>query len=184
MDRKDFFKSVCKYGACGCAGIMMLSPTNLLANDDTSGDKEEDWRIGFIQNRMAKLIEDMSGKLDTDTLEALMENMGRFCSKGESEKNVKYKGDLNGYLKSIEQWVERIEHDEKKGTIKIVGKKSDSCFCPFVDTSKMPKEFCNCSKGWQKGAYEAIIGNPVDVNIDVSVLRGGDRCGFTVTYPV
>lgn len=184
MDRKVFFKNICRYGACGCAGMMLLSPAALLANDDTTKDKEEDWRIGFIQNRMAKFIEGMEGKLDEKTMSALLENMGRYCAEEHSENNVQFKGDLNGYLKSVEKWVEKIEHDEEKGMIKITGVKNNSCFCPFVDISKMPKEFCNCTKGWNKKTYEAIIGKPVDIKIDESVLWGSERCCFTITYPV
>ena len=184
MDRKDFFKNICKYGACSCAGMMMFSPANLFADENTPDENEEDWRIGFIQNRMAKLIEGMDDKLDEGTLISLLENMGRHCAKGNIEKNNKFKGDVDAYIKSIEKWVEKIEHDGEKGIIKIVGVKNNSCFCPFVDTSKMPQEFCNCTKGSQKETYETIIGKPVDVKIDTSVLWGGERCAFTISYEV
>ena len=94
MDRKDFFKSVC--GACGCAGIMMFTPANLLADDNTLKEtKEDDWRIGFMQKRMAKFIEDMYSKLDNKTITTILENMGRFCSQGNSENADKFKGDVN-----------------------------------------------------------------------------------------
>jgi predicted hydrocarbon binding protein len=182
MDRKEFFKNACKYSACGCAGMMLLSPANLLANEDTPEEKKEDWRIGFMQNRIAKLIEGMDDKLDRDTMISLLENMGRYCAKANSENYVKFKGDLNGYLKSIEKWVDKAEHDEEKGTVKLIGKKNNSCVCPFVDISKMPKEFCNCTKGWNKETYEAIIGKQVHVRIDTTVLWGGERCNFTITY--
>ena len=161
---------------------MLLSPANLLADEDTPEEKKEDWRIGFMQNRIARLIEGMDDKLDKDTMISLLENMGRYCAKGNSENYVKFKGDLNGYLKSIEKWVEKAEHDEEKGIVKLIGKKNNSCFCPFVDISKMPKEFCNCTKGWNKETYEAIIGKQVDVKIDTTVLWGGERCSFTITY--
>ena len=85
MNRKDFFKHICKYGACGCAGMMLLSPANLLANDDKGEEKKEDWRIGFMQERIAKLIESMNSKLDEETINSLLENMGRFCAKGNIE---------------------------------------------------------------------------------------------------
>lgn len=181
---KDFFKNMCRYGACGCAGMMLLSPANLLADTTDPEENKEDWRIGFIQKRMARLIEDMGDELDKETLGLLPEKMGWQCAKENIADKVKFKGDLNGYLKNIEKWVEKAGHDEEKGIITIAGKKNDSCFCPFVDTSEMPEEFCNCSMGWQKETYEAIIGKPVDVSINISVLRGGDRCGFTVRYPV
>ncbi|MFC2137410.1 hypothetical protein ACFLTE_04480 [Bacteroidota bacterium] len=184
MDRKDFFKNICKYGACSCAGMMLLSSANLITNDDTPEEKKEDWRIGFMQNRIAKLIEGMDGNLDKEILTSLLENMGRHCAKENSEYYIKFKGDVNGYLKSLEEGVEKAEHDEEKGIVKIIGKKNDSCYCPFVDLSKMPKEFCNCTKGWNKEMYEAIIGKPVDVEIDTSVLWGGERCGFTITYSI
>ena len=184
MNRKDFFKNVCKYGACGCAGMMFLTPADLIAGDDTPEENKEDWRISFMQHRMAKLIEDMDGKMDDETLRSFLENMGKQCAKENSERNAKFKGDLDGYLESMGDWVEKKEHDKAKGIVKITGSKSESCFCPFVDSSKMPKEFCNCSKGWQMETFESIIGKPVDVNIDSSVLWGGDRCSFTINYPV
>lgn len=182
MDRKDFFKNICKYGACSCAGLMLFSPAKLLANDQTNEENKEDWRIGFIQERMASLIEGMDEKLDEGTMTDLLETMGRQCAKGNVKQNKKYKGNLNGYLKKIENSLEKLEHDERRGIIKIVGKRSDSCFCPFVDNSKMKIEFCNCTKGWQKETYEYIIGKPVDVKINESILWGSDRCGFTIKY--
>ncbi|HEY4785685.1 MAG TPA: hypothetical protein VIH57_06535 [Bacteroidales bacterium] len=182
MERKDFFKNVCKSGACVCAGMMLLSPANLLANKDTPEEKKEDWRIGFMQKRIARLMKDMDDKLDKDTIVSLLENMGRYCANGNSENYVKFKRDLNGYLKSIEKWVEKVEHDEEKGIVKLIGKKNNRCFCPFVDISKMPKEFCNCTKGWNKETYEAITGKQVDVKIDITVLWGGESCNFTITY--
>ena len=182
MDRKEFFKNTCIYGACGCAGMMLLFPDNLPATNDISEDKEEDWRIGFMQNRIAKLIEDMNGNLDKESLSSLLENLGRHCAKENSEYYIKFKGDLNGYLESLEEWVEKAEHDEEKGIVNIAGKKNNSCFCPFVDISKMPKEFCNCTKGWNKEIYESIIGKPVNVKIDTTVLWGGESCSFTITY--
>ena len=182
MDRKDFFKNICKCGACGCAGIILLSPGNLFADDDNSEEKKEDWRIGFMQNRIAKLIEGMGSNLDKEDLISLLENMGSHCARENSEYYTKFKGDVNGYLKSLEEWVEKVEHDEENGIIKITGKKNNGCYCPFVDISKMPEEFCNCTRGWNKEIYENIIGKPVDVKIDTTVLWGGENCSFTITY--
>ena len=182
MDRKDFFKNVCKYSACGCAGMMLFSPDILFANEETLDEKKEDWRVGFMQNRIAGFIEDMYDKLEEDTLISLLENLGRYCAKENIDNYVKFKDDINGYLKSIDKWVEKAEHNEEKGTILLIGKKNSSCFCPFVDISKMPKEFCNCTKGWNKETYETIIGKQVEVKINTTVLWGGDRCSFTITY--
>ena len=182
MDRKDFLRKACTYSACGCTGMMLLPSANSLANEATSEEEKEDWRVGFMQSRIARLMEGMGGTLDENTMISLLETMGRFCAKENGEHYAKFKGDLNGYLKSLEKWVDKAEHDEEKGIVKIVGKQSSGCFCPFVDVSKMPKEFCHCTKGWNKVTYEAIIGKQVDVRIDTTVLWGGERCSFTITY--
>lgn len=184
MNRKDFFKNICKYGACCCGGMMLFSTTSLLANSATNEENKDDWRIGFIQERMASFIKNMEGELDETTMASLLESMGRQCAKWNAENCNKYKGDLDGYLKTIEDSLEKLEHDKDKGIIKIVGKKNNTCFCPFVDKTKMTKEFCNCTKGWQKETYEAIIGKPIEVEIDMSVLSGDEGCGFSITYPI
>jgi hypothetical protein len=139
MDRKEFFKNVCKYGACSCAGMMVLSPANLLANEDTPEEKKEDWRIGFMQNRIARLVEGMNDELDKETMISLLENMGRYCAKGNSENYVKFKGDLDGYLKSIEKWVEKAEHDEEKGIVKLIGKKITAVSARLLTSPKCLK---------------------------------------------
>jgi hypothetical protein len=107
--------------------MMLLSPANILAdNNDTPEEIEEDWRIDFMQNRMAKFIEGMDDDLDKGTLISLLENMGRYCAEGNYDKNVKFKGDVDAYLASTKEWVEEAGHDAEKGIIKIVGKKDTS----------------------------------------------------------
>ena len=44
----------------------------------------------------------------------------------------------------------------------------------------MTKDFCNCSKGWQKQTYEIILGQKVDVDINTSILYGDNHCSFTI----
>lgn len=184
MDRKDFFKKACQYGMCGCTGMLLLSPAGVLANSTTQEEQKEDFRSAFIQSRIAVFIEGMKNELDEPTRSALLEHMGCYCAGSGKAKSIEFKGRLDAYLTSIAPYVDQAKHDKEKGTIKIVGVVNNSCFCPFVDTSKMPKEFCNCTKGWQKETYETIIGKPVEVSIDESVLRGSNRCGFTITYQV
>lgn len=45
MDRNDFIKNISNYGACGCAGMMLLSPSNILANSVDDEENKEDWRM-------------------------------------------------------------------------------------------------------------------------------------------
>jgi predicted hydrocarbon binding protein len=38
----------------------------------------------------------------------------------------------------------------------------------------------NCILGWQKAAFSTVLGKPVTVEIEESVLRGGSRCSFRI----
>jgi hypothetical protein len=90
----------------------------------------------------------------------------------------KHKSDIGGFLaEGRKQWMEKAEFDNKAGTIRIVDKLK-SCSCPLVKPGATPPEFCDCTLGWQKETYSAILGKPVEVEIEESILRGGSRCVF------
>jgi predicted hydrocarbon binding protein len=107
--------------------------------------------------------------------------MGRTCAKENADEFLKFKDNPEGFLEDMKQkWAERTEYDKGTKTIRVIGRKQETCFCPFVDKSMTPKEFCNCSIGFNKEAFETILGKPVDVKIEESILRGGERCSFVI----
>ena len=85
MNRKDFFKKTCAMGICGCAGLGIFNTQSVSAQNP---EEKEDWRIGFMQKRFAKLIEMMNIELDAEERNLLLEEMGRACAK-ENDKNAK-----------------------------------------------------------------------------------------------
>lgn len=166
---------------CSCLDVSLLSSGTLAASLDDARNKS-DWRIGFIHKRFAKLIEGMNLSIDQHTKIKILEDVGRTCAKDNADSFIKLKNDPEGlldYMKKV--WAEKTEYDRKTKTMKVVGKKQKSCFCPFVDKSMTPKDFCNCSIGFNKEAFETVLGQPVDVKIEESILRGGERCSFTIT---
>ncbi len=180
MDRKDFFKKSCKAGLCACAGFAVLNQSTALATGTNSVKNNEDWRIGFMQKRYAKLIDILNLNLDENTQDKILENLGRACSKESEKDRLKFKGDIEGFLKDLKsQWAEDASYDKEKGEIRIVGKKVESCFCPLAGDKSISKTICNCSLGWQKETLESIIGKPFNAKIESSFLRGGDRCSFS-----
>jgi predicted ArsR family transcriptional regulator len=181
MKRNEFLKSACTAGMCSCVGLTMLSGDSLVAlSDDTK--KESDWRLGFIRKRFAKLIEGLDSSLDEKTKVHILENLGRTCANENRDSFAKFKNNPEGFLENIQrQYAERTEYNKEAKTIRIVGRKQESCFCPFVDKAIMPKDFCNCTIGFNKESFETVLGKPVDVKIEESVLRGGERCTFLIT---
>jgi hypothetical protein len=75
--------------------------------------------------------------------------------------------------------VEKAEYDDAKGTIRIVDK-SPTCTCPLVRQNLTPPSFCDCTLGWQKEAYSAVVGRPVEATLEESILRGGKKCVFRI----
>jgi len=181
MERREFLKGACTCGLCSCAGIATLGQGIAFAETEDSGAQPQDWKLVFAQRRLAQLVEIMNSNLEEETRDQLLEALGRQCAKDSNIDFSKYKNNLQGFLDDLEkQWAEHTEYDEKTGVAKIVGKKTDSCFCPMAQGGLTPVELCNCTRGWQKETFETITGKAVEVKIAESILRGGERCTFEI----
>ncbi len=183
MDRKDFFKKACLYGVCGCAGMSLLSATNAFANPNSkiNDDDKPDWRIGFMQDRFAKLIDIVNENVDDKTRGKIMESLGRQCAKLGIDYLKEYVGNLDKFIEKFEKdWAESVSYNKEKGIIKSVGKQKAHCPCPFVKNSKIDKHFCDCSIGWQKESFKIVTGKEVEVERTSSILHGDKSCDFTV----
>ena len=63
----------------------------------------------------------------------------------------------------------------------VGGQISEDCILRL--TPKAQEMVCSMiDDHWQKETYESIIGKPVEVTIEESVLRGGERCSFTIKF--
>ncbi|HUT21312.1 MAG TPA: hypothetical protein VM366_19345 [Anaerolineae bacterium] len=47
----------------------------------------------------------------------------------------------------------------------------------------IPEIYCYCGAGYYKGIWEAILGQPVRVEVLESVLKGGDVCTIAIDLP-
>ena len=68
-------------------------------------------------------------------------------------------------------------------------KKYYYCHCPWVRESLKNQKasispiFCNCSAGFYKQFWEAVLDQPVDVEVLETILQGNDKCKFAVHLP-
>jgi len=63
-----------------------------------------------------------------------------------------------------------------------------ACHCPLARESimtgtKIPRDFCYCSAGYEKKPYEVAFGQPVKATVLKSVLWGDDVCRFRMKIP-
>lgn len=58
----------------------------------------------------------------------------------------------------------------------------EPCICPLVQYGIIEQNplLCECTKGWIQANFEILLGQPVSVAIQQSVLRGAKNCRFTV----
>lgn len=65
------------------------------------------------------------------------------------------------------------------------GKEADAgkCLCTLVESKPegLSPTYCICSVGYVKQMHEMYLGQPVEVELVDSVLRGGQRCKFKIT---
>jgi predicted hydrocarbon binding protein len=179
MERKEFLKNACKYGFCGCIGMSFLNGSDILANSkSTHSDDKPDWRIDFMQSRYRDLINILNDTLDIDTFIPILKQLGSKCGEGFANQ---YKNNPDGFFTFIKSlWADSVEFDKEKGIIRVNEKIRDTCNCPFVREKDAPAILCNCSLGTQKKIYESLYGRPVNVTLEKSVLRGDERCSFTI----
>lgn len=136
-----------------------------------------------IRIRYAKLLGILDEEVDRPTRKRVFERLGRACA--EQFRAItydKYKNDIRGFLAAIQQpsgWVEKAEYNEKTGTIRIIDR-SRTCTCPLVEKGLTPSDQCDCTLGWQKETDSAILGKPVEAELEESLLRGGTRCVFRI----
>ena len=135
-------------------------------------------RIDFMQSRYKDLIYILNDTLDKDTFIAILKQLGSKC--GDEFAN-KYKNDPEGFFNFIKSlWADTVDYDKEKGIIRVNEKIRNTCNCPFVREKEAPGILCNCSLGTQKRIYESLFGRPVNVTLEKSVLRGDERCSFTI----
>ena len=70
-----------------------------------------------------------------------------------------------------------------------VMKRYYACHCPLVRTAirdgkpKISPVFCYCSGGYEKLHFDVIFGEPVEVELLESVLKGDMQCRFAIRIP-
>jgi hypothetical protein len=186
MKRNDFFKT-CGAGICGCGVLGLLAPLVARADDTKvpAAAVPEDCellkqQLEGARERFAKLLAVMAEQLDDATRNKILQSLGSQCSQPYAAFFNKYRGDLHGFLDKIKTaWVERTEYDETTGILRVIGKPAP-CACPLVKAGRTPVEFCDCSGGWNQAAFSTVLGRPVSIVIEESVLRGGTRCSFRI----
>lgn len=182
LTRSEFMKC-CALGACSCSAVALLAPATAEAQSGSSEVDALKAQREAIRIRYAKLLGILDDEVDAPTRKRIFERLGRVCAdQFRAITYDKYKGDIRGFLAAIQKpsgWVEKTEYNEETGTIRIFDR-SKHCTCPLVDEALTPSDQCDCTLGWQKQTYSAILGKPVEASLEEAILRGSTRCVFRI----
>lgn len=188
MERRDFLRNTCGAGLCACAIGALFSSTAAAEQAKPAADTppasppepKEDYRIRFAQERYAKLLTALGAKVPAETLGGALEQVGEFCAS--SSTIVKpFAGKPEAFLATMrEKWHADVTHDEVAGVVTVAFPPMKSCPCGLVRMGVTPPSVCQCSIGWQRSAFTAVFGRPVQVELKQSLLRGADRCRFEI----
>jgi hypothetical protein len=181
VTRNEFLKC-CAAGVCSC--VALISPEPALTETSTPNIEQLQWQLEASRIRYAKLVSILEENLDEATRKRIFDSLGRECARQFRSRTFdKYKGDLPGFLRSVEApggWAAKTEFDEKAGIIRVFDR-GQRCTCPLVKEGLTSGAQCDCTLGWQRETYSAILGRPVDGAVEESILRGGKRCVFRMT---
>lgn len=185
MERKEFLKQACAVGLCSCAVASLFASAATLRADEpkpeTSPEKpKDDWRIGFMQERYAKLLAALEKRVDTPALDTALEDVGQFCASSFGMA-APFAGDPEGLLAKMRQeWHADASYDEPAGVVKLAFPAAKECPCALVRMGMTSARACQCSIGWQKQTFGVAFGRPVEVRLTGSLLHGQERCSFEI----
>jgi hypothetical protein len=177
MDRKEFLRG-CAGGLCACAAAVCAP----VAAGAAETPKPEDWRLPFVKQRYAKLLEALTQKAGREDTSAALQELGKFCSSQNDETTGKFRGNVEGYRKMIGEHGSTVSYDAERKTYTIAYDPNGKCPCPFANgLGKTPEVMCECSVGWTQHSWGIVLGSEPKVVLKESFLRGGKVCKFEVT---
>ncbi len=184
-DRRNFLMSSCS--VCGCLGALMLFDGSAQADEKAENELRDHLKKtkAFAGAWTTSLIRSMDRELDEVARSKILMACGRDCARRNSAPMVeKYKGNFEGLLiKMKELWLDSYENDTEMGHIVLKGRQSDKCPCP-IHPAMGTKSYCECSNGHMDELFSNALGKPVKVELIESVLRGGPRCSWRISYSV
>lgn len=173
MDRKEFLRG-CFTGACACAVACVPAVG--------AEPAKEDWRLGFVKRRYAKLLAGLGKRMEPSALVASLREMGDYCSSEQDEQTKKFAGNVDGFAKEIGKNGSTVERGVDGKSLTLTYDPKGDCFCPFASAAvKTPAVMCECSAGWAAHTWSIILEKKVAVAVKDSVLRGGKVCKFEIT---
>lgn len=185
MNRRHFLTQ-----GCACGALFLAASPSIDAEPQAEAAKldKNDPTIPVNPQQIAAVLSQIDQSGDKAVIDAVFVRWGHACfeqSKGNIEEAARQRLDFPGFITRVNKggdpYCEHIDYDEKAGVIRLVGRKFSRCVCAYSRSPKPPKALCtHCCRTFQKRFFQAVTGRRAEIELDETVLLGGERCRTTV----
>jgi predicted ArsR family transcriptional regulator len=146
----------------------------------------DEWIKGFLTVWINGLLQGIKEIKDSEVKQQVFRHAGAACAKAHAEILFKKSweeahGNFDEFLEILNRkFGEEIYTRISKGEIMASYPK---CYCPLVELGLTNSPIlCNCSPNWIKHNFEKILKKSVKVRKLKSILSGGGKCKFSITF--
>lgn len=186
MDRRTFVKS-----SCVCGGLCLFGSlpfTNQSGNSEMMNFENKNIPQEMNQEQVKRIIKFIDSFRDEHVKENIFCRLGYECfySRKLNEWIEQYTGNVQVFLDGVNiekksKYWERLEFNEERTTLSLIGKKVNGCACSFADTPEPPKSLFNyCCKNFQQELFGKLLGQKVRVEITEAFLLGNECCSTLI----
>ena len=131
-----------------------------------------------------RLMDDLSIEIGVENAKVVMEACGRQCIGSSVIEKARLLSDsshdIDELLIKLNQ--AHIGGGKLRRENDVIYACYERCYCGSVSKTQLPIStvYCECSCGWYKKLFEAVIDKPVRVELIDSIIHGADICQFII----
>jgi hypothetical protein len=183
MNRRTFITH-----GCACGTLILSGAARGPAASTESSPAKPDQPLPVNPGQVMAVLTDIDGSGDMVLIDAVFTRWGYQCFHNRHELKAfaeRQRADFPGYVDYVNSgrsraW-EQLDYDANGGIIRVTGRKTGKCVCAYAQCPRPAKALCtHCCTAFQAELFRTMTGRTAVVQIDESVLLGGERCRTTV----
>jgi hypothetical protein len=183
MNRRTFVTQ-----GCACGALLLAGTSPGISETTETKPPKDDLTHPVNPPQVMAVLTDIDRSGDKSLIDAVFTRWGYQCfhTRGDLKAFAeKQRANFQGYVDYVNgnrsRYWEKLEYDKDSGIIKVTSRKFGKCVCAYAQCQQPAKALCtHCCKALQTELFKAMTGRDVTVQIDESILLGGERCRTTV----
>jgi hypothetical protein len=183
MNRRVFLTQ-----GCACGALILTGTSPGIAETTDAKPPKDDLTQPVNPFQVMAVLTDIDRSGDKSLIDAVFTRWGCQCFHKSSglkafaeQQRVNFQGYVDYVNGNRSRYWEKLDYDKDGGIIKVTSRKFGKCVCAYAQCPQPAKALCtHCCKAFQVELFKAMTGHDVAVQIDESILLGGERCRTTV----